>query len=179
MPAAICSARSICLFQRDVVAGLPFVGVLPHHPPLPRVHPGAHDPGGLDRLPVDDDVPHRRVVLGEVVGGTGGAGADDEREPGVFEPVQIRSRQHARVGHDHHFGRRMAFPERVQHRQQGERLALVPGELVDLQREPALVHQQPDEDLRVHPAFLTHPDAGACPPVRLRSRGWCSRRARP
>jgi len=96
--------------------------------------------------------------VGEVVRGGGGAGADDEGEPGVFEPLQVRRGQHACVRDDHDLGRLMVFPEGVQHGQQGERLALVSFELVHLQRESALVHEQPDKDLRVNPALLAHPD---------------------
>ncbi len=114
--------------------------------------------GGLDRLPIGDDVPDGRVVLGEIVWRGGGAGADDEPEPGVLQPVQVRCGQHAGVRDDHDLGRGVTFAELVEDGQQGEGLAPVARELVDFEGEPALVHEEADEDLRVDAALFAHPD---------------------
>jgi hypothetical protein len=48
--------------------------------------------------------------------------------------------------------------EGLEHRQQGGGLGGVAFEAVHLQREPGRVDEQPDLDLRIHPAFLAHPD---------------------
>ncbi len=97
-------------------------------------------------------------VFDEVVGGFTDPGPDDEREPGIFERVQIRGGEHPRIGnHDDVFDT-VAVLEGPQHREEGGRFAGVAGERVDLQREPAGGDQQPDDDLRVHAAFFAHPD---------------------
>jgi hypothetical protein len=83
-----------------------------------------------------------------------GAGPDDEPEPGVFQRIEIRGREHARVGDHDEVGNGMTVAERAEHREQGAGLCLVSLERVHLQREPARVHEQTDEDLRVHPTFL-------------------------
>ena len=90
------------LVQGVVVAPVTFRGVVIDHPPLPRIAPGAHDPFGLHRLPVMKHPAVLVEVLREVVGDLANPGADDEREPCVFQGVQIRGRQHPRISdHDH------------------------------------------------------------------------------
>jgi len=85
------------LVRRDVVADLVFVGVVPYRLLFPGVCVGVHDPGGLEGVSVEGDVPDGRVVFGEVVWGGPGAGTEGGTGPGIFEFVQIHRGQYARV----------------------------------------------------------------------------------
>jgi hypothetical protein len=104
-----------------------------------------------------EDAAVRVEVLGQVVRGLADSGADDEREPGVLDLVQVRRGQHAGVGDDHDVVDCVSVLERAEHGQQRERLAGVSGELVNLKREPVRGDQHPHQDLRVDAALLAHP----------------------
>ena len=119
---------------------------------------GAHDPSRFEDLPVGEVVAVPFEVLGQVVGGLGDPRPDDEREPGVLQRVEVRRGQHSGVGDHDHVGHPVPGLERLQDRDEGAGLGLVPLEAVHLQREPGRVDQQPDLDLRIDPAFLAHPD---------------------
>jgi hypothetical protein len=97
-------------------------------------------------------------VAGQVVGGLGDPGADDEGEAGVFDRVQVARGQHPGVGDHDHSGDAVAFLELLQDRQDGGGLGGVALEQVDLQREPGRVDQQPHLHLGVNPVFLAHAD---------------------
>ena len=97
-------------------------------------------------------------VLGQVVGRLADPRPDDEGEPRVLQGVEVACRQHPGVGDDNHVGDPVPLLEGLQDRDEGLGLCLVPLEAVHLQREPARVDQQPDLDLRIHSAFLAHPD---------------------
>ncbi len=93
-------------------------------------------------------------VGSQVDGGLGLAGADDEAQARVIECLQVARGEHAGIGHDDHVGDLVAFLERLDHRDDGVGFGLVSLERVDLQREPGPVDQQPDNDLRIDPAFF-------------------------
>jgi hypothetical protein len=97
-------------------------------------------------------------MLGQVVGGLGDPGADDEPEPGVLQVVQVRRRGHPGVSDHDHVSYAMALRERAQHRDQGGGLGLVALEQVHLEREAARVRQEPGLDLRAGTALLAHPN---------------------
>ena len=97
-------------------------------------------------------------MLGEVFRRRPRPGGDDEIEAGVLERVQVARREHARVGDDHDITVPVTLPEPVQHGQQRRGLAPVALERMDLQREPHLIDQQADEDLRIDAPLLAHPD---------------------
>jgi hypothetical protein len=93
-------------------------------------------------------------VRGEVIGGLGHSGADDEPQPGLIESFEVARGEHAGVGDDDKVVQPMAFLEALDDRDQGGGLGLVALEAADLQREPGPVDQEPDDDLGVDPAFL-------------------------
>ena len=97
-------------------------------------------------------------VAGQVAWRLGNPRPYDEGEPGVLDRVQIRCRQHPRIGYHDHPGHPVTGLERAQDRQQSGRLGGVPLKQMDLKREPGRVDQQPHLDLGIDPVFLTDPD---------------------
>ena len=59
------------------------------HPPRPLVLAAAHLTDRFEDLPVGEVVPVPGEVIGQVVGGLGDPGADDETEAGVLDRVQL------------------------------------------------------------------------------------------
>jgi len=146
------------------VDGLDVVAValerpLPDHAPVPGLLPGAHGAGGLQGLPVVEGVAVTLQVIGQVIGRLAGLRADDEPEPRVLQPEQVRRGEHSGVGdHDDLAGVRVLVPEAGQDRHDGLGLGLVALEQVHGQREPRAVGEQPDRHLRIDPALLGHAD---------------------
>lgn len=77
---------------------------------------------------------------------------------GLIQFTQIARGEHTGVGHDDHVGQAVAGLELPDDRNHRRGLGFVAFEAADLQREPAAVHEQTDNDLRVDAAFLGVPD---------------------
>jgi hypothetical protein len=69
---------------------------------------------------------------------------DDEREPGVLDPVQVARGQHPSIGHDDHPCHPVPFLEGTQDREQGSGLGGVAPGQVNPGREPGRVGERPD-----------------------------------
>jgi hypothetical protein len=109
---------------------------------------------GVDDLPVAEGVTVPAEVGLQVGRGLGEAGSDDEPQAGVVQIVQVARGQHPGVSDHDHGVQAVALLERLDDRDQGGGLGLVALEAADLEREPVPVDEQPDDDLRVDPAFL-------------------------
>jgi hypothetical protein len=94
------------------------------------------------------------VPLRDHPGDLGDALAEDERQPGRLDLFLVRLAHHARVGDHGDVGELVGGHEGLDHRQHGLGLGLVPLERRHHQREPALVGEQADGDLRVEAALL-------------------------
>ncbi len=157
------------------VPGGPLAGVDPHRPPRPRMRRqvphrlGAQQlvvltpvPGlggdGVDDLPVCEGVPVPPEVGLQVDRCLRHPGAHDEGEPGLVKLPQVLRGQHPGVRDDDHVLDLVAGVELLDDRDDRLRLGLVSLEEADLEGEPLPVHQQPDHDLRVHPAFFREAD---------------------
>ena len=108
-------------------------------------------------VPVGQVVAVPLEVLGQVVGGLGDPGADDETEPVVLQRHQVRRGEHPGVsGHDHvSYGVAVRNGVRT-----GIRVvvsALLPSNRCTSRGNPG-GSTEPDGDLRVDPVFLAHPD---------------------
>jgi hypothetical protein len=132
--------------------------VLVDHSPAPGRLPGAHDPSRLENLAVVEGVAVSLEVGGQVVGRLADPRADDERQIGVLDGVEVARRQHPGVSHHDQISGLVAFLEAVEHGQQGGGLGGIALEAVHFEREPGPVDEQPDLDLWVDPALLAHPD---------------------
>jgi hypothetical protein len=83
--------------------------------------------------------------------------AEDERQPGSLDRLLVRLRHHPRMRHDRHVGELERSHERGDDRQHGLGLRLVAFKGGHHEREPAVIGEQADGDLRLEPAFLGEP----------------------
>lgn len=113
-----------------------------------KICPSGIDSGGMGVAP-----------LLHLVGNIRDPGTNDETQPGVLDLLQVRLRHHPGIRDDSDLRKPMRGHELPRHRQDGGGLGGVAVEIVDLQREPANIGQQPDGDLRLKPAFLGNPDS--------------------
>jgi hypothetical protein len=83
--------------------------------------------------------------------------AEDERQARGLDLFLVGLAHHPGVGDDRHVRQAVSGHERLDDRQHGLGLGLVPLERRHHQREPALVRQQPDGDLRLQAALRGEP----------------------
>ena len=109
---------------------------------------------GVDVLPVGERVTVPPKVRRQISGSLRHARADDEPQPGLIQRLEVRGGEHPGVSDHDEVVQPVPGPERLDDGQDGRGFGLVAFPAADLQREPGPVHQQPDNDLRVHASFL-------------------------
>ena len=115
-------------------------------------------PGLGEDVPVGDLL--ARVLAPPLVHDVGDVGdlhAEDERQARGLDGLHVRVGDHARVRDDGDVGQLVGGHELLDDRQHRLRLGPVALERGDHQREPGLVGQQADGDLRLQPPFLGEP----------------------
>ena len=117
--------------------------------------PGAPPGGdGVDDLAVGEGVTFPVEVGLQVAWGPGGAGPDNEPQPGVVQGRQVGGREHAGVGDDDEVLDAVGGLEGLHDGDDRGGLGLVALPAADLERKTGPVDQQADDDLGVDPTLF-------------------------